>query len=80
MNIRIWNKYLWRVGLNGVKYVDEDQENSDKEGHPARDNLGKMVRRSKSQKVEGSKDQKVKRSKKVNKVNPHKNDPFGAPM
>jgi hypothetical protein len=47
MNIRKWNKYLWRVGLNGVEYVDEDQENSDKEGHPARDNLAKMVRRSK---------------------------------
>ncbi len=44
--------------MNGVEYVDENQKNSDKEGHPARNNLGEMARRSK---IKKSKDQKVKK-------------------
>jgi hypothetical protein len=44
--------------LNGVEYVDEDQKDSDKEGHPTRDNLREMARRSTDKKIEGSKGQK----------------------
>jgi hypothetical protein len=41
--------------LNGVEYVDEDQKNSDKEGHPARNNLEEKARRSNGKKGQNAK-------------------------